>query len=93
MITFNDLPGDIKSKIFKMNKDKEREEHWDLLMGDVRDVAGKQSVSLDRIRNTTCIFDRDAIFLIERDPRVVLDGCGYRTHWDWEGNVEIDWCA
>ena len=19
------------------------------------------------------------------------DGCEYRTHWDWEGNVEIWW--
>ena len=36
MINFNDLPGDIKSKIFKINKDREREEHWMLLMNQVR---------------------------------------------------------
>ena len=26
-LNFNDLPGDIKSKIFKMNRDRERAEH------------------------------------------------------------------
>ena len=38
------------------------------------------------------IFDRDEpIFLIEKERSLVQDDCEYRTHWDWEGNVEIEW--
>ena len=52
MINFNDLPGDIKSKIFKINKDREREEHWKLLMNQVGAAAVRWSSALGNTVNT-----------------------------------------
>jgi hypothetical protein len=90
MINFNDLPGDIKSKIFKINKDREREEHWMLLMNQVRADAVERPWKYCEYEKQ--IFDRDEpIFLIKKERSLVYDGCEYRTHWDWEGNVEIWW--
>ena len=89
MINFNDLPGDIKSKIFKINKERERKEHWDLLMKQVRHAAREREAwsKLYSIGRDPC----DVIFLIRKDRNLVHNDCEYRTHWDWEGNVEVHW--
>jgi hypothetical protein len=91
MINFNDLPGDIKSKIFKINKDREREEHWKLLMNQVRADAVERDAwrwsKLYSLGRDPC----DVIFLIRQDSNLVHNDREYRTHWDWDGNVEIHW--
>ena len=33
----------------------------------------------------------DVIFLIRQDGNLVHNDCEYRTHWDWDGNIEIHW--
>ena len=65
MINFDDLPGDIKSKIFKINKDREREEHWELIMTQVKQQprGERQSLySLGRDPNDTVSNLRRVLF-------------------------------
>ena len=87
MINFDDLPGDIKSKIFKINKDREREEHWELIMTQVKQQPRGERQSLYSSGKDPS----DLTFLIRKDLNLIHNDMEYRTHWDFMGNVEIWW--
>ena len=91
MINFDDLPCDIKSKIYKINKDREREEHWELMMAQVKQKAIMRSQTKRASLYSTGRDPSDVTFMIREDRNLVHNDMEYRTHWDFRGNVEIWW--
>ena len=89
MINFDDLPCDIKSKIYKINKDREREEHWELMMDQVKQKAIVRSQTKRASLYSTGRDPSDVTFMIREDRNLVHNDMEYRTHWDFRGDVKI----